>query len=165
MVERVRPHAAAAVPEQPVKKPHRFQKGHKKMGGRVKGQSNHVTTLLREAVLLAAEAVGQDGKGGGGLEGYLRAIAAKDYKTYTQLLLKVMPLQLAHSGNLTQTRVLQLDAKTLGSLPLDKLEMFREVLSLMQKGATMAEVGERPSGNADAYARSLEADSPTRGRA
>jgi hypothetical protein len=40
------------------------------LGGRKKGTPNKVTQSLRQAILMAAEAVGSNGKGAGGLVGY-----------------------------------------------------------------------------------------------
>lgn len=66
--------------------------------GRPKGTVNKTTKVLREAILQAAEAVGQDGKGKGGLEGYLRRVAEEDVKAFSALLGKVLPLQVTGEG-------------------------------------------------------------------
>lgn len=66
----------------------------KKTGGRKKGTPNKTTALLKDAILSAAEAVGQDGKGKLGLEGYLRHVAMTDVKAFSGLLGKVLPTQL-----------------------------------------------------------------------
>ena len=63
--------------------------------GRPKGSKNKTTTLLKEAILRAGEAVGQDGKGKGGLTGYLKRVAQEDVKAYSTLLGKVLPMQVA----------------------------------------------------------------------
>lgn len=62
-------------------------------GGRSKGTPNKATAALKEAILLAAEKVGFDGKGKNGLEGYLTMVAATDTKAFVGLLGKVLPLQ------------------------------------------------------------------------
>lgn len=63
--------------------------------GRPKGVPNKLTITLREAILLAAEDVGSDGAGQGGLRGYLRRVAAEDVKAFASLLGRVLPLQVA----------------------------------------------------------------------
>ena len=74
----------------------RFQKGMKKIpiSGRKKGVRNRTTTLLKDAILEAATLVGQDGRGKGGLVGYLKTLAVKEKAVYARLLEKVLPMQL-----------------------------------------------------------------------
>lgn len=59
-----------------------------------KGTKNKFTGVLKTSVLLAAEAEGRDGKGEGGLTGYLRRIAADFPVEYTRLLAKLLPLDI-----------------------------------------------------------------------
>ncbi len=66
-----------------------------KTGGRQAGTPNKTTKALKEAILLAAEEVGEDGDGAGGLTGYLRRVARDDIKAFAGLLGKVLPLQIA----------------------------------------------------------------------
>lgn len=73
---------------------HLFQKGHEKKGGRKKGQRNHATVLLKEAVIMAAEAEGQDQHGKDGLVGYLRILARREPAVFARLLEKLLPLQI-----------------------------------------------------------------------
>lgn len=61
--------------------------------GRVKGTPNKTTATLKEAILKAAEAVGQDGAGKDGLTGYLKHVAKSDVKAFSALLGKVLPMQ------------------------------------------------------------------------
>lgn len=61
--------------------------------GRGKGTPNKTTRLLREAIILAAEAVG-DEKGKGELVGYLQWIAKKYPDLFCTLLGRVLPMQL-----------------------------------------------------------------------
>lgn len=65
------------------------------MPARAKGTLNRTTRVLKEAILLAAEQVGWDGKGKDGLTGYLRKIAMTDTKSFCALLAKVLPLQIS----------------------------------------------------------------------
>lgn len=62
--------------------------------GRPKGSQDKTTRMLKEAILLAAESVGENGKGKDGLTGYLRRVALKDVKAFSTLLGKVLPLQI-----------------------------------------------------------------------
>ena len=66
--------------------------------GRKRGTPNKTTAALKEAILLAAEEVGQDGKGKGGLQGYLQHVASSDVKAFSSLLGKVLPLQVTGAG-------------------------------------------------------------------
>ena len=61
--------------------------------GRKKGVPNKTTATLKEAILLAAEQVGENGAGKDGLVGYLRTVAATDVKAFASLLGKVLPMQ------------------------------------------------------------------------
>lgn len=63
--------------------------------GRPKGVGNRTTTALKDAILMAAEKEGEDGKGKGKLTGYLRHVARTDTKAFAGLLGKVLPLQIA----------------------------------------------------------------------
>lgn len=74
-----------------------FKDGHKKNGGRPKGRLNKTTAVLKDAVLMAATLVGQDGRGRDGLVGYLKMLAVKERVVYVRLLEKVLPLQIAIS--------------------------------------------------------------------
>lgn len=66
--------------------------------GRPKGALNKTTSALKEAILQAAQAVGHDGKGKGGLQGYLQRVAQEDVKAFSSLLGKVLPLQVTGEG-------------------------------------------------------------------
>jgi hypothetical protein len=61
--------------------------------GRRAGIPNRTTRILREAILLAAEQVGEDKHGHDGLVGYLRKIAVEEPRAFCQLLQRVLPLQ------------------------------------------------------------------------
>ena len=66
--------------------------------GKPKGAVNKVTLALREAVVQAAEKVGEDGKGQNGLVGYLVALAKTEPKAFASLLGRAMPLQVEGPG-------------------------------------------------------------------
>lgn len=61
--------------------------------GRPKGVPNRNTTVLKDAILLAAEEVGRDGVGRDGLKGYLISLAITEPKAFSALLGKVLPMQ------------------------------------------------------------------------
>ena len=66
--------------------------------GRPKGSPNKTTALLKEAILLAAEAHGEDDNGSNGLQGYMRKVAREDMKAFCSLLGRVLPLQIEGQG-------------------------------------------------------------------
>lgn len=74
-----------------------FKKGEKRPGQGKRGP-NKTTAALKEAILQAAEKVGMDGKGKGGLQGYLQRVAEQDVKAFSSLLGKVLPLQVTGEG-------------------------------------------------------------------
>jgi hypothetical protein len=73
----------------------RGSKPGERRGGRSKGTPNKTTGALKEAILLAAEQTGSDGKGEGGLIGYLKRVAHTDIKAFAGLLGRVLPMQVA----------------------------------------------------------------------
>lgn len=73
----------------------RFLPGHDGGGRRERGQHNKITRDLKEGIVTAAIQVGEDGKGKGGLVGYLRFLARKQPKAFSQLLGRVLPLQIS----------------------------------------------------------------------
>ena len=68
-------------------------------GGRKPGAVNKTTKLLREVILTGAEQAGEDGKGAGGLVGYLKWLSRAEPQSYAMLLGKILPLQLHMTGN------------------------------------------------------------------
>lgn len=144
-----------------------FADGHKKAGGRHKGVPNKTTRILKEAVLLAAEASGEDGKGKGGLLGYLKRIAAREPKSFVTLLAKILPLQIA--GDADRPVVLTLDPKTLAALAQEKpeaLAVLREVVaSLGLGGMTSGSASSGEKADPARYAATLRPDTSTAGRA
>lgn len=80
--------------------------------GRRKGTPNKTTRALKEAIVLAAEKVGQDGKGQDGLTGYLVRLATDEPKAFAALLGKVLPLQVTgEGGGAVQIVISQADAE------------------------------------------------------
>lgn len=73
--------------------PGRFKPGERGGPGRAKGQPNKTTKLLRDAVIMAAEAAGSDGKGKDGLVGYLTWLSQFHPTAFTTLLNKIIPMQ------------------------------------------------------------------------
>jgi hypothetical protein len=67
-------------------------------GGSRRGKPNKTTATLKEAILLAAEQVGEDFKGKDGLTGYLRGLAVSEPKAFASLLGRVLPLTLQGPG-------------------------------------------------------------------
>jgi hypothetical protein len=72
-------------------------KRNKTAGGRVNGTPNKTTRVLHEAVILAAEQVGEDGRGSNGLVGYLTRLARDEQKVFGHLLSRFLPDQEAAS--------------------------------------------------------------------
>ena len=71
----------------------RFEKGHAKRGGRRQGVPNRLTREIKEAIVAACEQHGSDGKGTGGLQGYLLLLAKEERPSMSMLLRAAMPLQ------------------------------------------------------------------------
>jgi hypothetical protein len=70
----------------------------KKTGGRVKGVPNKTTALLKDAIIRAAEAVGEDMHGKGKLTGYCQFLAKTEPKAFAGLLGRVLPMQVTGEG-------------------------------------------------------------------
>lgn len=66
--------------------------------GKPRGAVSKTTKAIKEAVILAAEKVGSNGKGSGGLVGYLANLAKTEPVAFAGLLGKVLPLQIVGSG-------------------------------------------------------------------
>ena len=67
--------------------------------GRARGTPNKTTALLKEAIIKAAEATGEDGKGKGSLTGYCKFLATSEPKAFAQLLGKVLPMQVTGAND------------------------------------------------------------------
>ena len=66
--------------------------------GKKPGTLNKTTAVLKDAILLAAQNVGEDGKGKGGLTGYLQRLANQEPKAFSSLLARVLPMQVTGDG-------------------------------------------------------------------
>jgi hypothetical protein len=77
----------------PYRRKPQVARGERRGRGRPKGSRNVLTRVISDAILEAAEQVGEDGKGKGGLVGYLKRVAKKDPKVFCSLLGRVLPLQ------------------------------------------------------------------------
>jgi hypothetical protein len=64
-----------------------------RLGGRAKGTPNKTTVLVKEAILKAAEAAGEDKQGKDGLVGYMTFLAKEEPKAFSTLLAKIIPTQ------------------------------------------------------------------------
>lgn len=69
-----------------------------KTGGRQKGTPNKTTSLLKDAILQAAELTGRDAAGTDGLIGYCQYLATKEPKAFASLMGRVLPLQVEGTG-------------------------------------------------------------------
>ena len=72
-----------------------FSKEHqpKRPRGRPKGATNQLTRNLKEAILGGCEDCGLDGKGTGGLRGYMKRLAMEDTKTMGTLVRSMLPTE------------------------------------------------------------------------
>lgn len=61
--------------------------------GRPKGVPNRTTTLLKDAILKAAEDAGNNIEPGAGMVGYLTQLAQTEPKAFSTLLGRVLPMQ------------------------------------------------------------------------
>lgn len=66
--------------------------------GRRKGSTNKATALLKDAIVLAAQAVGSDGKGKDGVTGYCEHLARNEPKAFAALMGRTIPTQIAGVG-------------------------------------------------------------------
>ena len=76
-----------------VKKRPKVEEGNKRGRGRPPGAQNYYTRQVKEAILEAANQLGEDGEGYDGLVGYMRFLGRSEPKTFAMLLRAVMPTQ------------------------------------------------------------------------
>lgn len=74
-------------------RPGTFKPGNQvaKNKGRPLGVPNKLSAILKDAILLAAGEVGSDGRGAGGIIGYLKRVARQEPKSFVTLLGRVLP--------------------------------------------------------------------------
>jgi hypothetical protein len=72
-----------------------FSKEHqpKRPRGRPKGATNQLTRDLQEAIRGGCEDCGLDGKGTGGVRGYMKRLAMEDTKTMGMLVRSMLPTE------------------------------------------------------------------------
>ncbi|WP_337181417.1 hypothetical protein [Shinella sp.] len=87
--------------------------------GRPKGSPNRTTALLRDAILKAAEATGEDGQGKEGLMGYCTFFAKEEPRAFATLLGKVLPMQISGEVSHSHTTKEQRDAVVAAALRAD----------------------------------------------
>jgi hypothetical protein len=68
--------------------------------GRPKGSTNKVTQLMKDAAIIAAQQLGENLRGRGGLEGFFRRMGRREPVAFLGFLGKLIPLQMQHSGGL-----------------------------------------------------------------
>lgn len=118
-------------------------------GGRQKGTPNKVPNILKEAGVLAAEMAGYDGKGQGGVVGYLYRMSQRFPEAYLQFLGKLMPHQVVKAQfNFAdiQTRSSEQvvsEMKRLG-LPVEQLRLFELARGSSLEERGMKDVNPRP---------------------
>jgi len=74
-------------------RPGTFKKGHKKLGGRKKNTRNRFNKDLIQAIVQAAEQVGSDDRGKGGVEGYLKRLAGEKTGHFVSLFRQAVQKQ------------------------------------------------------------------------
>jgi hypothetical protein len=78
------PAVTEVVPQQ--RPPHGFQKGHKRFGGRQRGQQNITSARVREAIILGLEAAGD-----GNMADYVTKVALADHRLGVAMMALVCP--------------------------------------------------------------------------
>ena len=119
-IERVMVHSPP-----PVRHPAVFKGGSPFKGGRRKGKGNIYPRVLKEAVLVAAEQVGFNRKGQDGLVGYLKRLAIDEPKSFTVLLARILPLQVAGTPNQPLRIIAQ------GMSPHEAGQVYAETVKLL----------------------------------
>lgn len=93
------PPADFVLPALKPRKPHLYGPDNPPPGkGRLKGSVNRVTRDLKAGIIDAAVALGADGAGTGGLQGYLMWLGRGHPKAFAGLLSKMLPLQVSNEG-------------------------------------------------------------------
>lgn len=145
MVERYRP-----------PKPKRqgfFKPGHKRYGGRVKGEPNHITTDVKLAIMKAIELCGSDTKGKDGAVGYLYDIACNEKALMVRLVEKIIPTQITGPKD-GPLQVFSLPQEMLKGLTTDQLNVMETVFTQIGSGVTSPS-RDNQEGDASVYAQSI----------
>ena len=105
-----------------------FVQGHNLGRGRPPGARNRTTRILKEAIILAAESIGEDGEGRDGLVGFFRKAANEELTAYLSLMGKLLPLQVS------EVPVAPLRTVDKNLTLLERQQRFAEDLKLMREG-------------------------------
>jgi hypothetical protein len=106
----------------------RFSKEHqpKRPRGRPKGATNLMTRNLKEAILGGCEDCGLDGKGTGGLRGYMKRLAIQDPKTMGTLVRSMLPMEVkVEEQQLRVSQTLEEAKAELARLGLPPSEIYK----------------------------------------
>ena len=131
-----------------------FKKGHKPIArGRPKGIPNRLSRDIRSAILSAAEQVGEDGDGRGGLVGYCRMLAKRHPKSFSHMLQKLIPIQVKQDG----TMVLPVGKVTIVPIKAGSF-LSNQQLGLMGRPMTIDGEVVNPIDDNDASSGSVDQD-------
>lgn len=88
--------------------------------GRPKGSPNKTTAMLKDAILQAAESIGEDQAGKDGLAGYCAFLAKEEPRAFASLLGRILPMQVAGSLSVTASSKEQRDAAVAAAMRADE---------------------------------------------
>ena len=93
--------------------------------GRTRGATNKITRDLKEGITTAAENIGRDGNGEGGLVGYLEDLALYHKRAFASLLVKVLPMQVTGDvgHHISSVRIVSIPSGSY--LSADGIEKYR----------------------------------------
>jgi hypothetical protein len=121
----------------------RIKKGEKLSRGRPPGAKNYWTREVKEAILDAANELGEDGHGYDGLKGYMKFLGSTELKTFGMLIRAVMPTQVTVEHKDVKIDTVEDVEKELASIGLwlEDLRPFKfhtpeQVLELMARDVT-----------------------------
>jgi hypothetical protein len=102
--------------------------------GRPKGSTNKVTQLMKDAAIIAAQQLGENLRGRGGLEGFFRRMGRREPVAFLGFLGKLIPLQVQHGGGLEPQEHVHQHYHTIGDIRA----------ALKQRGLNVDEIYEKP---------------------